>query len=87
MACLIAFMSPNRVNNLICPKASHRRLATKRPVVLAAVPEVGAALIAVAGPAQRLLDHTPARPDHDNVLTKENKKEGETGKNKIKISC
>ena len=65
--------------NLICPKVTHRRLAAERPVVLAAVPEVGAALVAVAGLTQRLLDHAPARPDHDNVLIKENYMEGETG--------
>ena len=59
-----------RVINLICPKVTHRRLAAERPVVLTAVPEIGAALVAVAGFTQRLLDHAPARPDHDNVLIK-----------------
>ena len=68
-----------RVINLICPKVTHRRLSTERPVVLTAVPEIGAALVAVAGFTQRLLDHAPARPDHDNVLIKENYMEGETG--------
>ena len=48
---------------------SHRRFATELPVVLTAVPEVCAGLVTVAGAAQGLLDHAPARPDHDPHVT------------------
>ena len=51
------------------PPLTHRGLAAELPVVLAAVPEVSAGLVAVARLAQGLLDHTPARPEDDQHVS------------------